>query len=161
MSDSKIQIKIGIVEFSGEGDPEWLASQLDKILDKIPELLKIELAAPAPLNGKANANQNPPATLVSLSMINVAAKLNCTSGQDLAEAAGAYLKFVLGKPTFSRDDILKHMKEATGYYKSSYSNNLTSILLALVRNSTFTQTADNVYAFHITKEKELNALLAQ
>lgn len=46
MSDSKINIKIGHVEFSGEGNQEWLGSQLDKILEKIPELLKIELAAP-------------------------------------------------------------------------------------------------------------------
>ncbi|MGN6294248.1 MAG: hypothetical protein ACTHMV_15990 [Chitinophagaceae bacterium] len=44
MSDSKIQIKVGIVEFSGEGNQEWLASQLDKILSKMPELLKIELS---------------------------------------------------------------------------------------------------------------------
>jgi len=47
MSDSKIQIKIGIVEFSGEGNQDWLASQLDKILTKVPELLKIELNSPA------------------------------------------------------------------------------------------------------------------
>lgn len=46
MSESKINIKIGHVEFSGEGNQDWLASQLDKILEKIPELLKIELAAP-------------------------------------------------------------------------------------------------------------------
>jgi len=46
MSDSKIQIKVGIVEFSGEGDQAWLSSQLDKILLKIPELLKMELASP-------------------------------------------------------------------------------------------------------------------
>lgn len=46
MTESKINIKIGHVEFSGEGNQEWLASQLDKILEKIPELLKIELAAP-------------------------------------------------------------------------------------------------------------------
>ncbi|MDB4919501.1 hypothetical protein [Mucilaginibacter sp.] len=46
MSNSKIQIKVGIVEFSGEGDQDWLALQLDKIIAKVPELLKIELATP-------------------------------------------------------------------------------------------------------------------
>jgi len=44
MSESKIQIKVGHVEFSGEGNQDWLSSQLDKILDKVPDLLKIELA---------------------------------------------------------------------------------------------------------------------
>jgi len=43
MSNSKIQIKIGIVEFSGEGEQDWLGIQLDKIIAKVPELLTIEL----------------------------------------------------------------------------------------------------------------------
>ena len=46
MSSSKIQVRVGIVEFSGEGEQEWLASQLDKIISKIPELLKMELESP-------------------------------------------------------------------------------------------------------------------
>lgn len=54
MSESKIQIKIGIVEFLGEGNPDWVAAQLDKILAKVPELLKIELANPS--NNKKNAD---------------------------------------------------------------------------------------------------------
>jgi hypothetical protein len=41
MSDSKIQFKIGALEFTGEGDSEWVSSELDKILKKIPDLLKI------------------------------------------------------------------------------------------------------------------------
>lgn len=53
MSESKIQIKVGIVEFSGEGQQEWLASQLDKILEKVPELVKMELSAP-PIPGGNN-----------------------------------------------------------------------------------------------------------
>jgi hypothetical protein len=45
MSDTKIQIKVGVVEFSGEGNQEWLSSQLDKVLAKMPELLKIRVTA--------------------------------------------------------------------------------------------------------------------
>jgi len=41
MSDSKINIKVGIVEFSGEGNQDWLATQLDKILSKVPSCLKL------------------------------------------------------------------------------------------------------------------------
>jgi hypothetical protein len=55
MSESKIQIKIGIVEFSGEGNQDWVSTQLDKILHKIPELLQIDL----PRNsGKNNLGKN-------------------------------------------------------------------------------------------------------
>ncbi len=42
MSESKVHVKVGVVEFSGEGEQEWLAKQLDKILEKIPELLKLK-----------------------------------------------------------------------------------------------------------------------
>jgi hypothetical protein len=35
MSEAKIEIQIGDVRFSGEGDQDWLTQQLDKILDKV------------------------------------------------------------------------------------------------------------------------------
>lgn len=46
MDKAKIEIKVGIVEFTGEGEQDWLGKQLDKVLEKVPELLKIELASP-------------------------------------------------------------------------------------------------------------------
>ncbi|GGA90179.1 hypothetical protein [Puia dinghuensis] len=45
MSESKIHIKIGIAEFSGEGNQDWVSSQLEKFLEKVPELLRIELTS--------------------------------------------------------------------------------------------------------------------
>ncbi|WP_156993644.1 hypothetical protein [Terriglobus sp. TAA 43] len=41
MPDSKIEIKVGAVSFSGEGPGEWLSKQLDKVLAKLPELTQI------------------------------------------------------------------------------------------------------------------------
>ena len=38
MSDGKIQFSLGALSFSGEGEPNWLAEQLDKILKAAPEL---------------------------------------------------------------------------------------------------------------------------
>ncbi len=35
MTDAKIQIKVGAIEFMGEGDKDWLAAQLDKLLEKV------------------------------------------------------------------------------------------------------------------------------
>lgn len=37
MTDSKLEIKVGSITFSGEGDSDWLSKQLDKVLAKIPE----------------------------------------------------------------------------------------------------------------------------
>ena len=42
MGEAKIEIKVGAVSFSGEGDGKWLSEQLDKLLEKIPELAKVQ-----------------------------------------------------------------------------------------------------------------------
>ena len=162
MSESKIQIKVGIVEFSGEGNQDWLSEQFDKMLAKVPELVKIEMAAPQ----HTQNNRHIPATTsvnnqINLSVVNVAAKLNCKSGLDVVIAAVAYIKFVQGKSSFDRDEILDTMKKATGYYKASYSNNLTNILGALVKNETLLESSANNYSLTVTKEKELNDILSR
>jgi len=36
MSEAKIEIKVGQIEFSGQGEQEWVAKQLDKILGDRP-----------------------------------------------------------------------------------------------------------------------------
>ena len=39
MADAKIEFRLGsVVEFKGEGEKEWVADQLDKILEKAPQL---------------------------------------------------------------------------------------------------------------------------
>ena len=42
MSDAKIDIKIGQIQFSGQGEQDWVAKQLDKIIaqaeeEKVPD----------------------------------------------------------------------------------------------------------------------------
>ena len=41
MGDSKLEIKVGSITFSGEGTGDWLSRQLDKVPAKIPELLAV------------------------------------------------------------------------------------------------------------------------
>lgn len=46
MSEAKIQFKLGSIEFSGEGEKEWVSQQLDKLIKSAPQLLAI---APSPV----------------------------------------------------------------------------------------------------------------
>ncbi|MBZ5573844.1 MAG: hypothetical protein LAO09_18420 [Acidobacteriia bacterium] len=46
MADAKIEIKVGAVSFSGEGDGKWLSEQLDKVIEKLPELANVAPAEP-------------------------------------------------------------------------------------------------------------------
>ncbi len=41
MAESKIEIKVGGVSFSGEGGESWLSAQLDKMLKYLPELVTV------------------------------------------------------------------------------------------------------------------------
>jgi hypothetical protein len=49
MANAKIEIKVGAVSFSGEG--RWLSEQLDKVIEKLPELASI---APAETRDEGN-----------------------------------------------------------------------------------------------------------
>ena len=59
MPDSKIMLKIGQIEFSSEGNQEWVGKQLDKILDKAGDLLNLAPPLPADPNG---GQHQPPGT---------------------------------------------------------------------------------------------------
>jgi hypothetical protein len=41
MTEGKITFKVGVIEFSAEGEQEWVAQQLDKNLVKSPELMNV------------------------------------------------------------------------------------------------------------------------
>ena len=47
MSETKIEVRIGQITFVGQGEQEWVAKQLDKILAQAEKLIQL---APAPNN---------------------------------------------------------------------------------------------------------------
>ncbi|MFG6665725.1 hypothetical protein ACGK9R_01285 [Halomonas sp. HNIBRBA4712] len=49
MAEAKIEITIGQITFSGEGEPSWLSEQLDKILDKAENLLSLASSTSSPI----------------------------------------------------------------------------------------------------------------
>jgi len=51
MSESKIQIKVGSVEFVAEGDPAWITKEVDKFIKEVPGLSKISPPSGGNLGG--------------------------------------------------------------------------------------------------------------
>jgi len=47
MGDAKISFSIGGISFSGEGEEVWLTKQLDKIIEKAPDLIEIARSLPS------------------------------------------------------------------------------------------------------------------
>lgn len=62
MADGCIDFKIGSISFYSEGETKWVAAQLDKVLDKIPELL---IVAPE-VTDDVNPNPPPPGEVGTL-----------------------------------------------------------------------------------------------
>lgn len=115
MSDSKIQVKFGIVEFSGEGAPDWLSSQLDKILEKVPEFLKIGLANPE-ISGKTpnqeeelrkkGSEKTPPNLAVFLK------EKDATTKQVRKFLATAAFLQLTGKNRINTEDVTEALRKA-------------------------------------------------
>lgn len=59
MSEAKIEIKIGEITFSGQGEPDWVAKQLDKILAQAEKLIKLAPPASNDDGGEDEGGQKP------------------------------------------------------------------------------------------------------
>lgn len=65
MADAKIHIKLGAIEFSGEGEQQWVTAQLDKMLAKASDLLRLSSAASGN-RGDGGGGDTPPDPNISL-----------------------------------------------------------------------------------------------
>lgn len=152
---SKIRIKVGDIEVEYEGAEDFLKKELPELLKTVTSLHSI---ANSP--GTSGTGFTPKGD-VKLTTANIAAKLSCSSGPDLVIAACAHLHFVQKSETYDRKTILKEMKKATSYYKSTYSNNLSKSLKNLVQDDKLIEPSTNVFSLHANTLKELHARLSQ
>jgi hypothetical protein len=65
MADAKIEIKLGHIEFSGQGEQEWVAKQLDKIIAKADSLVKLAPVASPEASGTEGDKPMAPDSRVS------------------------------------------------------------------------------------------------
>ncbi len=115
MGQSKIEIKIGIVEFTGEGEQEWLGQQLDKIIEKLPELLKIELASPQASIGPSSESRNTesnPSTGLPSNLSSYLREKNATSNQVNKFLVTAAFLQLGGKTRMSTTDVSNLLKSS-------------------------------------------------
>jgi hypothetical protein len=61
VAEAKIEIKVGAVSFTGEGEGKWLPDQLDKVLQKIPELANVAPVS-TPADGGNSGSGHPGTT---------------------------------------------------------------------------------------------------
>lgn len=64
-----------------------------------------------------------------------------------------------GKREYGRKDIHGAMKEATGYYKTSFQANLSQSLTNLVKQGDLLEVKKEIYALSVQKQKDLEGRL--
>jgi hypothetical protein len=162
---SRIRIKMGALEVEYEGEEDYLR---DGLLDFLKSLTGIVENSEFPVSGgegdEDNGTSKPVAAQTAdtprLAPASIAAKLQSKSGPDLIIAAAAHLKFVQGLDRFSRVQIRDTMKAASGYYKKSMNNNLSSSLRRLVKNKKLNDLGNDSYSLSKSTENELRAKIA-
>ncbi|MHC4150303.1 MAG: hypothetical protein ACYSR5_12590 [Planctomycetota bacterium] len=153
---TKLRIRIGEVEIDYEGTEDFLKQELPQLLKTAMELHK----AAGPSTKSAGGGNNGKNKLPILTTGSIAAKLKAASGMDLLLAAAAQLTLIAKKDTFSRQELLAEMQNASSYYKKSYSGNLTKYLKSALTEQKLTETAKNVYALSAKTRSELEGKLA-
>lgn len=127
MTEGKISFKVGAIEFSGEGNVEWLAQQLDKILDKASDLSKIspqslETAEPQTL---PHAPMGPDTTIAQQNLATFLREKNATSDQKKKFLATAVWLEAKGKSRLVTGDVIKALKDSNQTRLSNASRSLT------------------------------------
>jgi len=149
----KIEIKVGTIELNFEGAKEIYEEKFEPTFTSISDLIKgAPATASTPSDPIASAPRGPERTL-AMTVRQIASKLDVSKGADLALAAVISLALIKRKDVFTRQEINDEMKQATGYYKTTYSSgNLSGYLTGLCKKETIVETSKDTYA---VKESDL------
>ena len=159
--DAKIKIKVGEVEIDYEGDAAFLK---DGLLEIFKELSKLNEHVPAARTQQRHQVREEHAAgkpVGKHSTVTIATVLGADSGSELVTVAAAYLHFSEGKAEFTRSQILDAMRTTTGYWKDSYSNNLSTALKTLTKADKLRVVRDDTFSLPAKESTRLGGELAK
>lgn len=131
MTDGKIEISIGDISFVGEGEQNWVAEQLDKILENAPELIKVvpkkrkpqpDSASEHPSDGEHAGDE----AIAQKTLPSFLAEKNAKSNQVLKFLATAVWLHAKGNRRLKTGDITSAISNANQTRFSNPSNCLSS-----------------------------------
>jgi hypothetical protein len=161
---ANIKIKLGILELDCEGPEEFLKAEVPNFLklalethSKIPAQSVAAVPAPATVHAPHANGSGCAIPGFQSTTENIAMKLGAKSGPELVLAAAARLAFVVGKTTFTRDNLHDEIKTATGFYNEGHRKNLTGSLRSLVKDDKLNEITAGNYALSTTAKPELEA----
>jgi hypothetical protein len=156
--DTSFSIHSGAIEVKLTGSEEFVKGQIKEVFAFIAAHSS---TVDQGIDGSQKQTPSQPKTnsASKVSVNSVAAKLGVSKGTDLILAA-AYRLTRDGQASFKRDALLEEMKQATNYYKGTYTNNLTSYLKTLMGSQKLLEQSTGNYALHADAMKDLEQKLA-
>lgn len=117
MANAKIDLTIGGISFSGEGEESWLANQLDKIIEKAADLIKIapspqvitEVAGPTTTHEAATADT----AIAAHTLPSFLKEKNANKAQTKKFLATALWLQARGQERMLTKDIVKALKDSS------------------------------------------------
>ena len=116
MATAKIEFTLGTITFSGEGEETWISDQLDKILQKAPDLIKIAPEAQPIRHPTAIASADVPASsddAISSQTLPNFLRAKDTTTQPKKFLATAIWLHAKGTPRLSTGDVNKALRDCS------------------------------------------------
>lgn len=113
MTEAKIDVKIGQIQFSGQGDQDWVAKQLDKIIAQAENL--IQLAPPTevdPLEGGEHKPMKPDLAIAKKTLPAFLSEKAASTSQVKKFLATAVWLEAKGQKRLQTKTVAKALKEA-------------------------------------------------
>ena len=157
--ESKIRIKLGPIEVDYEGSEAFLKQELPSLIKTVTEL-SLSWSRVEDENDQGEGDKRKGGKTLQLSTNSIAAKLPCSSGPDLILAAATHLTLVKGQDVFTRKQLLDEMKTASGYYKATYRDNLSSYLKTLLKADSLTESSPGRFSLGAKTRGDMRGRLA-
>ncbi|MCK4713327.1 MAG: hypothetical protein KAT26_10650 [Marinosulfonomonas sp.] len=162
-NEAKIRIKVGSMELDYEGDPSFLNSGLEELLEKMANLVSrvpSKPDQPATLRNNNSDEKNISGSF-DYSTNAIAIKYSSKSAADLVLCALIQLQLVQKKSSCSRAEIVTEMKTAKEFYKSSMNgSNLDKAFKSNLKKHKLHESGKGHYSLSSNERQDAEATLA-
>lgn len=161
--DVKFSLVLGANALEFEGASHIFDQKVSPIIERLLDRAEHEpvlLATKSSSNPDAVSSKPSGGAVPLMTTKSVATKLNANGGTALLYAVIASLSIVKAKDTFNRQDITSEMKSATGFYKPSYSSNLSNYLDTLLKQGVIIEVAKDTFALKESERPTMEQKLA-
>ena|ERR1051325_2702230 len=138
MPEAKLQFRLGALEFAAEGTPDWVVAQLDKFLERVPELTRL---APSAGGSGAHSPMGADAAIAQKPLATYLREKNATENQTRKFLATAAWLEAKGKNRMKTADITAALRQ----YHQARLGNASQCLSSNIEQGWCEHDGDNFY----------------